>query len=117
MESQLKAGDWAVFPRGGGEVGHMGVQIAKAMGFRVIAIDGGGDKRKLCEKLECEAFVDFTTVKSVEEEVMRITGIGAHGIFVAAGSAAAYRSAPQMVRIGGRVMCIGLREFNDMWKE
>jgi propanol-preferring alcohol dehydrogenase len=90
----------------------MGVQIAKAMGLRVIAIDGGNEKRDLCHKLGCEAFVDFTQVKSVEEEVMRITdGKGAHGIFVTAGSAAAYKSAPQMVRIGGRVMCIGLRKF------
>jgi propanol-preferring alcohol dehydrogenase len=89
----------------------MGVQIAKAMGMRVIAIDGGTEKRELCQKLGCEEFVDFTAVKSVEAEVMRITGgTGAHGIFVTAGSAAAYKSAPQMVRVGGRVMCIGLRE-------
>jgi propanol-preferring alcohol dehydrogenase len=91
----------------------MGVQIAKAMGLRVIAIDGGEEKRALCEKLGAEAFVDFTQVKSVEEEVMRITdGKGAHGIFVTAGSAAAYKSAPLMVRVGGRVMCIGLRELS-----
>jgi propanol-preferring alcohol dehydrogenase len=89
----------------------MGVQIAKAMGMRVIAIDGGEEKRDLCYKLGCEEFVDFKAVKSVEEEVLRITGKGAHGIFVTAGSAAAYKSAPQMVRVGGRVMCVGLREY------
>lgn len=90
----------------------MGVQIAKAMGMRVIAIDGGKEKEDLCYKLGAEAFVDFTSVKSVEEEVLRITGgVGAHGIFVTAGSPAAYKSAPQMVRVGGRVMCIGLRKF------
>lgn len=112
MESELKAGDWAVFPGGGGGVGHMGVQLAKAMGMRVIGIDGGQEKRELCEKLGCEAFVDFTEVTNVEEEVMRITdGKGAHGIFVTAGSAAAYKSAPNMVRVGGRVMCVGLREY------
>lgn len=87
----------------------MGVQLAKAMGFRVIAIDGGAEKRELCYKLGAEEFIDFLEVKNVEEEVMRITGIGAHGIFVTAGSAKAYESAPKMVRVGGRVMCIGLR--------
>jgi propanol-preferring alcohol dehydrogenase len=104
-----------VFPGGGGGVGHMGIQIAKAMGMRCIAIDGGDEKRDLCLKtLGAEEFVDFTKVKSVEEEVMRITGgVGAHGIFVTAGSAAAYKSAPMMVRVGGRVMCIGLREFHS----
>jgi len=90
----------------------MGIQIAKAMGMRCIAIDGGEAKRNLCiNVLGAEEFVDFTSAKSVEEEVMRITGgVGAHGIFVTAGSQAAYKSAPMMVRIGGRVMCIGLRE-------
>lgn len=91
----------------------MGVQLAKAMGMRVIGIDGGMSKRALCYKLGCEAFVDFTEVKSVEEEVMKITGgKGAHGVFVTAGNANAYKSAPNMVRVGGRVMCIGLREFS-----
>lgn len=89
----------------------MGVQIAKAMGMRVIAIDGGKEKEKLCYELGAEAFVDFTAVESVEAEVMRITGGGgAHGIFVTAGSAAAYKSAPFMARVGGKVMCVGLRK-------
>lgn len=91
----------------------MGIQIAKAMGFRVIAIDGGEEKKELCiGTLGAEEFVDFTIVKNVEEEVLRITGgVGAHGIFVTAGSASAYKSAPMMARIGGRVMCIGLRRY------
>lgn len=89
----------------------MGVQIARAMGLRVIAIDGGPEKKALClETLKCEAFIDFTEIKNVEEEVVRITGGGAHGIFVTAGNAAAYKSAPRMVRVGGKVMCIGLRK-------
>lgn len=88
----------------------MGVQIAKAMGFRVIGIDGGDEKRALCLELGCEEFIDFTKVEDVAKEVMRITGHGAHGVFVTAGSATAYKTAPAMLRIGGRLMCIGLRE-------
>jgi propanol-preferring alcohol dehydrogenase len=101
-----------VFPGGGGGVGHMGVQLAKAMGMRVIAIDGGEEKKELCLKtLGADEFIDFTQVKDVAEEVIRVTGgKGAHGIFVTAGSVEAYKSAPQMVRIGGKVMCIGLRK-------
>lgn len=100
-----------MFPGAGGGVGHMGVQLAKAMGFRVIGVDGGEEKQRLCEKLGCEAFIDFTKVKDVAAEVMRITGRGAHGVFVTAGSAAAYASAPSMLGIGGKVMCIGLRGY------
>jgi propanol-preferring alcohol dehydrogenase len=89
------------------------------MGLRVIAIDGGEEKRSLClDTLGAEAFVDFTKVKDVAAEVIRLTdGKGAHGIFVTAGNKAAYESAPQMVRVGGRVMCIGLGELLLLMKE
>lgn len=110
-ESGLKPGDWAVFPGAGGGVGHMGVQLAKAMGMRVVGVDGGDEKKELCMKLGCEAFVDFTKVKDVAEEVVKICdGRGAHGIFVTATSGSAYASAPMMARIGGKIMCIGLRK-------
>ena len=56
-------------------------------------------------KLGCEAFVDFTQVKDVAEEVVKICdGKGAHGIFVTATSGAAYASAPLMARIGGKIV-------------
>jgi len=61
-------------------------------------------------KLGCEAFVDFTKVKDVAQEVVKICdNKGAHGIFVTATSGSAYASAPIMARIGGKIMCIGLR--------
>ena len=111
-ESGLKPGDWAVFPGAGGGVGHMGVQLAKAMGMRVVGVDGGDAKRELCMKLGCEAFVDFTKVEDVATEVVKICdGKGAHGVFVTATSAGAYASAPMMTRISGKVMCVGLRKF------
>jgi propanol-preferring alcohol dehydrogenase len=93
----------------------MGIQIAKAMGFRVIGIDDGDEKRTLCLDLGCEEFVDFTKVEDVAQEVIRITGHGAHGCFVTAGSTTAYKTAPAMLRIGGRLMCIGLRESRSCY--
>jgi propanol-preferring alcohol dehydrogenase len=57
--SGLKPGQWAVFPGGGGGVGIQGVRLAKAMGFRPIAIDTGEDKRELCTRLGAEAFIDL----------------------------------------------------------
>ncbi|KAF1958800.1 hypothetical protein CC80DRAFT_490589 [Byssothecium circinans] len=109
IESELKPGDWAVFPGAGGGLGHMGVQIAKAMGMRVVGVDGGDEKKELCLRLGCEAFVDFTKVQDVAAEIVKITdGKGAHGVFVTASSASAYKSAPDMCRVGGRIMCVGL---------
>jgi D-arabinose 1-dehydrogenase-like Zn-dependent alcohol dehydrogenase len=58
-KANLKAGDWVVIPGAGGGVGHFGVQYAKAMGCRVVAIDSGKDKDEMCKKLGAEVFLDF----------------------------------------------------------
>lgn len=114
MAAGLKTGDWVVFPGSGGGVGHMGVQLAKAMGFRVIGIDTGAEKKALCLRLGCEHFLDFKEVENVEKEVIKLTGgEGAHAVLVTTGSASAYKSAPSMVRPGGKIMCVGLREYSQ----
>ncbi|KAH6625683.1 chloride channel [Boeremia exigua] len=108
-ESDLKPGDWAVFPGAGGGVGMQGVQLAKAMGLRAVAIDTGADKEKLCKDVGAEEFIDFKKVENVAEEIIRICdGIGAHGVFVTA--VQTYPSSVSYLggRVGGKVMCIGL---------
>lgn len=88
----------------------MGVQIARAMALRVVGVDGGNEKRELCMGLGCEAFVDFTVTKDVVADVLAITdGKGAHGVIVTASSGSAYDISTKMLRIGGLVMCVGLR--------
>jgi len=85
VDSGLKAGQWVVFPGGGGGVGIQGVQIAKAMGMRPIVIDGGDQKAKLAKEMGAEEFIDFTKVKDVAAEVKKVAdGIGAHGCIVTA---------------------------------
>lgn len=108
-ESNLKPGDWAVFPGAGGGVGMQGVQLAKAMGLRAVAIDTGDDKEKLCKDVGAEEFIDFKKVGNVAEEIVRICdGIGAHGVFVTA--VQTYPSSVSYLgsRVGGKIMCIGL---------
>jgi len=109
-QSGLRPGDWAVFPGAGGGVGMQGVQLAKAMGLRAIAIDTGAEKQKLClETAGAEHFIDFKSVSSVAEEVIRLCdGIGAHAVFVTA--VQSYPSSLSYLggRVGGKVMCIGL---------
>ncbi|GAB1197637.1 hypothetical protein APSETT444_006936 [Aspergillus pseudonomiae] len=93
----------------GGGVGHMGVQIAKAMGLRVIGIDAGKDKETLCLNLGCEAFIDHQKSTNLSQDVRNMAdGKGAHGVLVTASAAAAYRVAPRMLRVGGVVVCVGM---------
>ncbi|KAF2493598.1 GroES-like protein [Lophium mytilinum] len=106
--AELKAGDWVVISGAGGGVGHFGIQLAKVMGLRVIAVDSGAAKKSLCEELGSDSFIDFQDVENVSEEVLKLTGgKSAHAILVASGSAQAYQTAIQMVRFGGKIMCIG----------
>jgi len=54
-------------------LGHLGLQYGKAMGMRVIAIDGGEEKGKLCQDLGAEAYLDFTKTQDLAAEVQRVT--------------------------------------------
>lgn len=106
--SGVKPGQWIVLPGAGGGLGHFAVQYARAMGMRVIAIDGGDAKRDLCKKLGAEAFIDFQQTQDIAAEVMKITTYGAHGVIVTAATKEAYAQAPMLLRPGGTVVVVGL---------
>lgn len=82
------------------------------MGMRVIAIDRGSQKKELCLELGAEHFIDFTT-DDVLAEVMRITTYGAHGVYVATNTRAAYEMAPHLLRPKGTAVCTGLPRLDD----
>jgi propanol-preferring alcohol dehydrogenase len=76
--------------------------------MRVIAIDGGDEKRDLCKRLGAEEFIDFQQTKDIAAEVMRITTYGAHGVLVTAASKEAYAQAPMLLRPQGTMVVVGL---------
>lgn len=106
--SKVLPGQWIVIPGAGGGLGHFGVQYAKHMGMRVIAVDGGDEKRDLCLKLGAEKFIDFTTCSDIASEVMKITTYGAHGVIVFSATKAGYEQAPHLLRPNGTMVCVGL---------
>ncbi|OGM49549.1 putative alcohol dehydrogenase [Aspergillus bombycis] len=109
--SAVKSGQWLVLPGAGGGLGHLAIQYARAMGMRVLAIDGGDEKRDLCEKLGAEAYIDFQKFKApadLKDEVMRITKHGAHGVVVTAATKTVYEWAPMYLRPGGTMVVVGL---------
>jgi propanol-preferring alcohol dehydrogenase len=53
-ESGVRAGQTVAIVGAGGGLGSLAQQYAKAMGLRVVAIDGGDEKRAMCEQLGTE---------------------------------------------------------------
>jgi len=107
-DSGLRPGQWAVFPGGGGGVGIQGVQLAAAMGLRVVVVDTGAERRELCKKYGAEHFVDFKEVEDTASEVVKLTEGGAHAVYVTAVQSYPKSLSYLGTRIGGQVMCIGL---------
>lgn len=46
--------------------------------------------------------------QDIPAEVMRITTYGAHGVVVTGATKQAYETAPQLLRVRGRMVCVGL---------
>jgi len=54
-----RAGDLVAI-QGIGGLGHLGIQYARQMGFRTVAIGRGGDKEPLARKLGAHAYIDIS---------------------------------------------------------
>src|SRR5262249_51758569 len=65
-DSSARAGD-LVAVQGIGGLGHLGLQFARRMGFRVAAIARGADKRELAQQLGAHHYVDAQADDPVRE--------------------------------------------------
>ncbi|KAH7905462.1 chaperonin 10-like protein [Hygrophoropsis aurantiaca] len=102
-------GEWVALPGAGGGLGHLAVQYARGMGLRVLAIDTGEEKRKLCEDLGADKWIDFREVKNLVNAVKEACdGKGPHVAVVTTASAAGYTQAVDYLRPGGSLMAVGL---------
>ncbi|OWY98794.1 LOW QUALITY PROTEIN: Alcohol dehydrogenase [Phytophthora megakarya] len=101
-------GDFVVIPGAGDGLGHLACQCARAMGYRVIAIDSGEDKRKLVASYGIKNFIDFK-VGNVQQKVFEASeGRGAHATVVVASGGEVYKAALSFLRPHGAVMLVGL---------
>ena len=76
-ESGARPGETVAIVGAGGGLGSLAQQYARAMGLRVIAIDSGDEKKKMClEQLGSHAFIDFATSKNVVKDVQAATEDG-----------------------------------------
>jgi alcohol dehydrogenase, propanol-preferring len=99
----------AIFGVGG--LGHLALQIARAMNVQVCAIDVAADKLEFAKSLGAE-----WTIDAAQEQVhkrLRSLG-GAHVAMVTSASPAAYETALRSLRRGGTVAVVGMA--NDPFK-
>ncbi|PKY05416.1 GroES-like protein [Aspergillus campestris IBT 28561] len=109
-ESGARPGQTVAIVGAGGGLGSLALQYAKAMGLQVVAIDGGDEKKAMCEKLGAKSYVDFTKSKDVVEDVKAATldGLGAHAVILLAVSEGPFQQAAGYVRSHGSIVAIGL---------
>ena len=105
-ETEARPGQWIVISGVGG-LGHIAIQYAKAMGLYVVALDTTAEKLLLAAHVGADAAVDVNDPKAIEQ-VIALTGGGAHGVLVTAVSTSAFTQALQMVRRKGTISLVGL---------
>ena len=105
-ETEAKPGEWVAISGIGG-LGHIAIQYAKAMGFKVVAIDIAPDKLALARATGADLAVDGRSPGAVAD-ILKATGGGAHGVLVTAVSPPAFSQALQIVRRKGTVSLVGL---------
>lgn len=103
---RVRPGD-AVVVFGCGGVGLNVVQMAAAMGARVIAVDIAADKLAWAEKLGAEAILDPSSVDQVDKALRSLTGGGADVAFEVVGKPSTQEQALASLKTGGRAVFVG----------
>ncbi|KAF5002061.1 hypothetical protein FDECE_10740 [Fusarium decemcellulare] len=102
------AGQWVAISGAGGGVGSLAIQYAKAMGYRVLAIDVGEDKKAFCLDSGADAFIDATN-PDFPRAADALTGSQEITVVLAcAASAAAYNSSLEILGSFGTLVCVGI---------
>jgi propanol-preferring alcohol dehydrogenase len=106
--AEVVPGSWVLVSGGAGGVGALAVQYARAMGYRVVAVDGGERRRRLCLEAGAEVYVDFEK-EDMKEVVERVTaGKMCAAALVCIGIPAAYEAALECLGYFGVLVCVGI---------
>ncbi|KAF9698210.1 hypothetical protein EKO04_003496 [Ascochyta lentis] len=110
-KTNAESGNYVVIMGAGGGLGHLAVQYsARGIGHRVIGIDHSS-KKDLVMESGAEHFIPVDGTESLAEAVQTVTGgHGAHAVVVCTAHQGAYDESVNLLRFGGRVVCIGIPE-------
>jgi len=103
---RVRPGD-AVVVVGAGGIGLNIVQMAAAVGARVVAVDVAEEKLAWARRLGAVDTVHAPSVDRVDKAVRRATGGGADIAFEAVGRAATQEQALACLKTGGRLVLVG----------
>src|SRR6266853_3015368 len=99
-----RAGD-TVAVQGIGGLGHLGVQFARKMGFRTVAIGGGPDKEHLAQKLGAHVYIDA----KAQDAAAALQKLGGADVILAtAPSGAAIGSLLPGLKTRGKLAVVGV---------
>ncbi|KAF5024147.1 hypothetical protein F66182_3781 [Fusarium sp. NRRL 66182] len=101
-------GEWVAIVGAGGGVGGLAIQYAKAMGYRVAAIDIGSAS-KSCIGMGADVYFDGSD-PDTPAALKRLTPneAGAKAVIVTAGSGKAYQNSIDLVAAFGTLVCVGI---------
>ncbi|KAJ5378263.1 Polyketide synthase enoylreductase [Penicillium cataractarum] len=106
----LAKGEWLAIIGCGG-LGHLAIQYAKAMELRVIGIDISESQLESAAQLGADLVFNPATNANYVTELKEKTG-GAHASIVLSASDAAYKTAPDVLRVNGLLMIVGIPKSN-----
>jgi propanol-preferring alcohol dehydrogenase len=100
----LRGGD-VVAIQGIGGLGHLGIQFARRMGFRTVAIGRGDDKRELARQLGAHVYID----SAVEDAVAVLQRMGgARAIVATSPSGQVMGPLVSALAAGGKLIVVGV---------
>ena len=111
MVAGLRAGETLLVHGGAGGIGTMAIQLAAALGARVVATAGAPHKLELCRSLGADVAVDYHEQDFVEEVRRATDGRGADVVLDNMGASYLPRNVDALAS-EGRLVVIGLQGGN-----
>jgi propanol-preferring alcohol dehydrogenase len=98
---------WVAVIGAAGGLGHIGVQVAKAFGYKVVGVDLGPKRVEFVEKLGVDLAVDATKPEEAIKLIKEKTGGGVHAAVVETPAIGGYDLAIKIMRPAGYIVTIG----------